>query len=120
MKAILVLAVLCLAICETFADDTLECYQCNPVTSECEVGKADSIKCGKTNASKCLKQIRKGTSDETKAIRKCVVPDGSGNVACPNGFDCHVCDSDMCNTGSVTKVTWVSVIGVFLAVLHMY
>ena len=61
-----------------------------------------------------------GTSDETKAIRKCVVPDGSGNVACPNGFDCHVCDSDMCNTGSVTKVTWVSVIGVFLAVLHMY
>ncbi|CAH1376024.1 unnamed protein product [Tenebrio molitor] len=119
MKLVLILAVICLAISQTLADDQLDCYTCKTVTTECEVDDATLIKCGNPTTSRCSRQIKKGASDATKAIRKCVIPDKNGQVPCPTDYDCQICDSDGCNAGTSVKFTWFSLVGVFVAVLLM-
>ncbi|EFA08893.1 uncharacterized protein LOC662275 [Tribolium castaneum] len=119
MRNILIIALFSLAVVQIFADDKLECYQCEPVTQECTVEKANVVPCGTYSTSKCSKQVKKGSSDASKAIRKCVVPDKNGQVLCPDNYDCTNCNSDQCNSGTNMKVTWFSLAAVFFTALYI-
>ncbi|CAH1376025.1 hypothetical protein MTP99_017403 [Tenebrio molitor] len=136
MRNFLILTLISVLVVERVtANDTLKCYQCNVVTQECDKSKMQGIICGKVGTSKCSRQVKKDAADKSKAIRKCVIPDNSGNVPCPAGYDCFVCDTELCNgdpiptttsttttspnSSTISKVAWSSLVVVIFVAVYL-
>ncbi|RZC42660.1 hypothetical protein BDFB_008781 [Asbolus verrucosus] len=95
MKMFLTLLVASLAIGQSLAVGPIECYQCNPVTKECDIGEAAVVKCG--NNAVCDTHVKEGSPDQTKALRRCAIPNAQGMTSCTPGYSCHVCNTNLCN-----------------------